>query len=69
MRKLRASWRDCYMAAILIGFVGYCLGPSLIGLRTLLSVDLLSNFYPWIAAHSGDLSRSWHMQWRHRGRR
>ncbi len=45
----RWSWRDWYPVALLIGFVGVCLGPSLIGLRTLLSVNALTNYYPWIA--------------------
>jgi hypothetical protein len=37
------------MVAVLTGFVVACLGPALIGLRTLLSVNELSGFYPWIA--------------------
>jgi hypothetical protein len=47
--KTRSSWRDWYLVAVLTGFVGVCLGPSLIGLRTLLSVNSLTNYYPWIA--------------------
>ena len=47
----KRSWRDWYLVAVLIGFVGYCLGPSLIGLRTLLSVDELTQFFPWMALH------------------
>lgn len=41
--------------AVLAGFLAYCVGPSLVGLRTLISVNLLSVFYPWIAAHGSDL--------------
>jgi hypothetical protein len=50
----RRSWRDWYLVAVVIGFVGYCLGPSLIGLRTLLSVNMLTAYYPWIAIHGLD---------------
>ena len=35
--------------AVLIGFVGFCLGPSLVGTRTLISVDTLSAYFPWMA--------------------
>ncbi len=35
--------------------MAFCLGPSLVGARSLISVDLLSNFYPWIASHGDDL--------------
>jgi hypothetical protein len=52
----RATWRDGYVLAVFAGFLAYCLGPSLIGLRTLLSVNLLSNFYPWIALHGDNLA-------------
>lgn len=45
----RWNWRDWYLVALAIGFIGVCLGPSLIGLRTLLSVNALTNYYPWIA--------------------
>jgi hypothetical protein len=55
MRRLAASWRECYLATVLTGFTAFCLGPSLVGARTLISVDLLSNFYPWIAQHGDDL--------------
>ena len=48
------SWRDWYLVAVVIGFVGYCVGPSLIGLRTLLSVNMLTAYYPWIAIHGLD---------------
>ena len=37
------------MVTVLSGFVATCLGPSLIGLRTLLSVNQLTSLYPWIA--------------------
>ena len=50
----RRRWRDWYLFAVVIGFVGYCLGPSLIGLRTLLSVNMLTAYYPWIAIHGLD---------------
>ncbi|MDA8045644.1 MAG: hypothetical protein M0Z30_10455, partial [Actinomycetota bacterium] len=43
------------MAAVFAGFLAYCLGPSLIGLKTLLGVDLITNFYPWLAQHGNDL--------------
>ena len=46
----RRHWRDWYMVAVLTGFVAACLGPSLVGLRTLLAVNELTNFYPWNAA-------------------
>jgi hypothetical protein len=42
------------MVAVLAAFVGGCLGPSLVGLRTLLSVNILSGYYPWTAAHGSD---------------
>jgi Bacterial membrane protein YfhO len=43
------------VAGLFVAFLAYCLGPSLIGLNTLLGVNLLSNFYPWIALHGSDL--------------
>jgi hypothetical protein len=52
----RATWRDGYVVAVFVGFLAYCVGPSLVGLRTLISVNLLSNFYPWVANHGSDLS-------------
>ncbi len=51
----RRSWREWYIVALLVGFVGYCLGPGLVGAKTLLPVNLLSNFYPWIASRGDDL--------------
>ena len=51
MSRLRAAWRDSYLAAVLVGFTAFCLGPSLVGTRVLLSVNLLSNFFPWNARH------------------
>lgn len=39
--KIVADW---YLVAILLGVFGYCLEASLIGLRTMLSVNLLTNY-------------------------
>jgi hypothetical protein len=51
----RAGWREGYLAAVVAGFVAFCMGPALVGAKTLLSVNLLSNFYPWISLHGDNL--------------
>jgi hypothetical protein len=46
---LRRSWRDWYGWVLVAGAGVFCLGPSLVGARTLISVDTLTNFLPWRA--------------------
>ena len=48
------SWWDCYALAIPIIFVVATIGPELIGLRTLLSVNLLTGYMPWQASQGWD---------------
>ncbi len=45
----RRSWRDWYVPALVLGAATFCLGPSLVGVRTLLSVDLITRYLPWSA--------------------
>ena len=45
----RAGWRTWYVVSLLGAFVAVCLGPSLLGFRTLISTNLLSGFYPFEA--------------------
>jgi hypothetical protein len=45
----RWSWRDWYLVVVLGGVMAFCLGPSLVGLRTLISVNLLTPNYPFNA--------------------
>ncbi len=45
----RRSWRDVYAWAVVAAGALFCLGPSLVGTRTLISVDTLTNFLPWRA--------------------
>jgi len=47
-------WLDRYALAIPIAFVIATIGPALIGLRTLLSVNLLTGHMPWQAAQGWD---------------
>jgi hypothetical protein len=47
--RSRWNWRDWYIVAIITGFVGAVWGPSLIGLRTQLAVNQLTEYYPWVA--------------------
>lgn len=42
-------WLDRYVLAVVLGFGAFVLGPSLLGLRTLISVNLLSTKLPWRA--------------------
>ncbi len=49
-RPPRRSWRDWYVPALTAGAAAFCLGPSLVGSRTLISVNSLTNFLPWAAA-------------------
>lgn len=43
-------WRDWYVLALSLASAVFCLGPSLIGARTLTSVNFLSGYLPWAAA-------------------
>lgn len=43
------SWRDWYVLALAAGAALFCLGPSLVGARTLISVNFLTDFLPWSA--------------------
>jgi Bacterial membrane protein YfhO len=45
----RRSWRDVYAWVVVAAGTVFCLGPSLVGARTLISVDTLTNFLPWRA--------------------
>jgi hypothetical protein len=52
---LRSGWSEdraatVYSGAVVLGFVAAVLGPSLIGLRTLISVNTLSAYFPWRAS-------------------
>lgn len=47
--------RDWYIPGLIAAFVLFCLGPSLVGARSLLSVNLLTRFYPWAASGADDL--------------
>ena len=44
------SWRDWYVLALAAGAAVFCLGPSLVGARTLISVNFLTEFLPWSAS-------------------
>jgi hypothetical protein len=46
----RWSWRDWYAWVVVAGSAAFCLGPSLVGARTLLAVNSLTNHFPWVAA-------------------
>ena len=53
MKRIAANedrWLSRYMLLIIGGFVVVTLGPSLIGMRTLISVNLLTNYFPWRAS-------------------
>jgi hypothetical protein len=47
--------RDWYIPGLIVAFVLFCLGPSLVGARSLLSINLLTRFYPWAASGADDL--------------
>jgi hypothetical protein len=47
--RAKRSWRDWYGWVLVVGAGVFCLGPSLVGARTLISVDTLTNFLPWRA--------------------
>jgi hypothetical protein len=49
------SWRDWYAWAVVAGSAAFCLGPSLVGARTLLSVNSLTNYFPWRAGGADSL--------------
>lgn len=46
-----------YTSATVVVFAAVCLGPSLIGLRSLLSINALTNYFPWRAGGSDSLGR------------
>lgn len=46
--------RDWYVPGLTFAFVAVCLGPSLIGQRTLLSVNMLNRYFPWRATGAGE---------------
>jgi hypothetical protein len=48
-------FRDWYIPGLIGAFVLFCLGPSLVGARSLLSINLLTRFYPWAASGADDL--------------
>ena len=48
-RERTRSWRDWYVLALAAASAIFCLGPSLVGARTLISVNFLSDFLPWSA--------------------
>jgi len=50
LAALRGRWMTSWVLLTVVVFVGVTLGPSLIGMRTLLSVNLLTNYFPWRAA-------------------
>ncbi|MCL6538441.1 MAG: hypothetical protein K6T28_07650 [Acidothermus sp.] len=49
-----SAWYDRYALALPIVFVLATIGPALIGLRTLLSVNMLTRWMPWRAAQGAD---------------
>ncbi|MDP9117102.1 MAG: YfhO family protein [Actinomycetota bacterium] len=49
LTRTGASWLNRFVAFVLVAWGAFTLGPSLVGTRTLLSVDLLSNGLPWRA--------------------
>lgn len=50
-KSQRSSRRlDRYVGLVLVAFGAFTLGPSLLGSRTLLSVNLLSTYLPWRAS-------------------
>jgi hypothetical protein len=51
--RLRA-YRDWYVPGLVAAFTVFCLGPSLVGARALISVNLLTRFYPWAAFGAAD---------------
>jgi len=44
-----------YTAATILVFAMVCIGPSLVGLRSLISVNALTNYFPWRADGSAAL--------------
>lgn len=52
--RLRPN-RDWYIPGLIAVFVAITLGPSLIGRRTFLSVNLLNRYFPWQATGGGDV--------------
>lgn len=42
-------WRDWYVLGLAVASGLFCLGPSLVGARTLISVNFLTDFLPWSA--------------------
>ena len=46
----RRSWREWYVPLLTLAATAFCLGPSLVGARTLISVNSLTNFAPWAVA-------------------
>lgn len=49
-RQPARSWRGWYVPLVVAGAAAFCLGPSLVGARILISVDSLTNFLPWSVA-------------------
>jgi hypothetical protein len=47
--QVRAQPMTAYAIAVVIGFVAFTLGPALLGMRTLISVHLLTGYLPWRA--------------------
>jgi hypothetical protein len=47
-------YRDWYVPGLVAAFTLFCLGPSLVGARALISVNLLTRFYPWVAYGAAD---------------
>jgi hypothetical protein len=47
--RRRRNWRDWYIWGLIGGAAAFALGPSLVGARTLISVNFLSYFMPWQA--------------------
>ena len=48
--SLSASWQDKYTALVILAFGAVTIGPSLVGARVLISVNLLSEQLPWRAS-------------------
>ena len=51
----RRARRDWYVPAWIALFVVACLGPAIVGARTLLSVNLIGQFYPWVASSAASV--------------